>query len=166
MDWSSPGSSVCVDSPGKNTGVGCHALLQGLFPTQGTEPRSPTEQVNSLPSESPGKPRSTYRWVFSLVHTIVLRRLVESTDAEPWIQKNLDGEEPSVQRSTYMSCANFRLQRESPCHTLCCCSRVSSFAIGLSVSSWLSFCTLCLLIFVSWPAYWHKVFSGISWFSF
>jgi len=22
------------DSPGKNTGVGCHALLQGLFPTQ------------------------------------------------------------------------------------------------------------------------------------
>ena len=23
------------DSPGKNTGVGCHALLQGVFPTQG-----------------------------------------------------------------------------------------------------------------------------------
>ena len=23
------------DSPGKNTGVGCHALLQGIFPTQG-----------------------------------------------------------------------------------------------------------------------------------
>ena len=22
-------------SPGKNTGVGCHALLQGIFPTQG-----------------------------------------------------------------------------------------------------------------------------------
>ena len=24
------------DSPGKNTGVGCHALLQGIFPTQGS----------------------------------------------------------------------------------------------------------------------------------
>ena len=24
------------DSAGKNTGVGCHALLQGLFPTQGS----------------------------------------------------------------------------------------------------------------------------------
>ena len=24
------------DSPGKNTGVGCHALLQGSFPTQGS----------------------------------------------------------------------------------------------------------------------------------
>ena len=30
-----PGSSVCGDSPGKNTGVGCHALLQATFPTQG-----------------------------------------------------------------------------------------------------------------------------------
>ena len=26
------------DSPGKNTEVGCHALLQGLFPTQGSNP--------------------------------------------------------------------------------------------------------------------------------
>ena len=24
------------NSPGKNTGVGCHALLQGIFPTQGS----------------------------------------------------------------------------------------------------------------------------------
>ena len=35
MDCSPPGSSVQGDSPGKNTGVGCHALLQGIFPTQG-----------------------------------------------------------------------------------------------------------------------------------
>ena len=35
MDYSPPGSSVHVDSPGKNTGVGCHALLQRIFPTQG-----------------------------------------------------------------------------------------------------------------------------------
>ena len=24
--------------PGKNTGVGCHFLLQGIFPTQGSNP--------------------------------------------------------------------------------------------------------------------------------
>ena len=36
MDCSPPGSSVRVDSPGKNAGVGCHALLQGVFPTQGS----------------------------------------------------------------------------------------------------------------------------------
>ena len=33
-----PGSSVHGDSLGKNTGVGCHALLQGIFPTQGSNP--------------------------------------------------------------------------------------------------------------------------------
>ena len=39
MDHSPPGSSVHEDSPGKNTGVGCHALLpQGIFPTQGLNP--------------------------------------------------------------------------------------------------------------------------------
>ena len=26
------------NSPGKNTGVGCHLLLQGIFPTQGSPP--------------------------------------------------------------------------------------------------------------------------------
>ena len=26
------------DSPGKNTGVGCHSFLQGIFPTQGWNP--------------------------------------------------------------------------------------------------------------------------------
>ena len=35
MDCSPQGSSVHGDSPGKNAGVGCHALLQGLFLTQG-----------------------------------------------------------------------------------------------------------------------------------
>ena len=39
MDCSPPGSSVHGISPGKNTGVGCHALLQGIFPTQGSNPR-------------------------------------------------------------------------------------------------------------------------------
>ena len=36
VDCSLPGSSAHGDSPGKNTGVGCHALLQGIFPTQGS----------------------------------------------------------------------------------------------------------------------------------
>ena len=31
MNYSSPGSSVHGGSPGKNTRVGCHALLQGIF---------------------------------------------------------------------------------------------------------------------------------------
>ena len=39
MDCSPPGSSAHEDSPGKNTGVGCHALLQGIFQTQELNPR-------------------------------------------------------------------------------------------------------------------------------
>ena len=37
MDCSSH-ASVHGDSPGKNTGVGCHALLQGIFLTQESNP--------------------------------------------------------------------------------------------------------------------------------
>ena len=38
MDCSPPGSSVHRDSPGKNTGVCCHALLQGA-----SQPRDRTQ---------------------------------------------------------------------------------------------------------------------------
>ena len=39
MDRSPPGSSVPGDTPGKNTGVGLHSLLQGLLLTQGLNTR-------------------------------------------------------------------------------------------------------------------------------
>ena len=35
MDCTLPGSCIHGDSPGKNTGMGCYALPQGIFPTQG-----------------------------------------------------------------------------------------------------------------------------------
>ena len=38
MDCSPPGSSVHGDSPGQNTGMVCHVLLQGIFLTQGLNP--------------------------------------------------------------------------------------------------------------------------------
>ena len=41
------------DSPGKNTGGGCLALLQGIFPTQEST-RSLTLQADSLSFESSG----------------------------------------------------------------------------------------------------------------
>ena len=59
VDSSPSGSSVHGDSPGKKTGVGCHALLQGIFLTQGWNPGPPALQVDSLPTEPPGKPKNT-----------------------------------------------------------------------------------------------------------
>ena len=38
MDHSPPGSSVHGDSPGKNPGMGCNTLLQGIFLTQKSNP--------------------------------------------------------------------------------------------------------------------------------
>ena len=49
MDCSPPGSSC--NSPGKNTGVGSHALLQGNLLNPRIKPGSPTLQADSLPSE-------------------------------------------------------------------------------------------------------------------
>ena len=41
MDCSLPGSSVRGNSSGKNTGVGCQALIKGIFPTQELIPGLP-----------------------------------------------------------------------------------------------------------------------------
>ena len=44
---------------GQEHGSGCHALLQGIFPTQRIEPRSPPFQAVSLPSEPPRKSKNS-----------------------------------------------------------------------------------------------------------
>ena len=56
MDCSLPGSSVHGVLHVKNTGVDCHALLQGIFPTQGLNPCLSHWQADSLPPAAPGKP--------------------------------------------------------------------------------------------------------------
>ena len=43
------------DSPGRNTGVGCHLLLQGTFLTQ-EDPESPALAGRFFTTEPPGKP--------------------------------------------------------------------------------------------------------------
>ena len=59
---SPPGLLCPWDSPDKNTGVGCHALLQGIFPTQGSNLhllRLLHRQAGTLPLVPPGKPLKT-----------------------------------------------------------------------------------------------------------
>ena len=70
MDCSPIVSSVYGDSPGKNTGVGCHALLQRNSLNPRIELRSPTLQAGSSLSEPPGKPKVLQiihlKWAISL----------------------------------------------------------------------------------------------------
>ena len=60
--WSAAQKALCPwISPSKNTGVGSHSLLQGIFPTQGSdEPRSLALKADSLPSKQPGKPTNNF----------------------------------------------------------------------------------------------------------
>ena len=64
---SSPPSLLCLwDSPDKNTGVGCHDLLQGIFPTQESNTHLVCLlhwQAGSLPLALLGKPiLKTIQW--------------------------------------------------------------------------------------------------------
>ena len=45
-----------MDSLGQNTGVGSRSFLQGIFPTQGSNPRLLHWQADSLPAEPPEEP--------------------------------------------------------------------------------------------------------------
>ena len=54
MDRSPPGFSVHGDFPGKNTGGGGHALLQGIFPNPGLNPGLSHYRWILFPSEPPG----------------------------------------------------------------------------------------------------------------
>ena len=68
MDYSFPGSLCPWDSPGKNTGAGCH-----FFFRRSSQLRDPELQADSLPSEPPGKPLSecVCGWVCVCVYALV-----------------------------------------------------------------------------------------------
>ena len=68
-------------SPGQTSRVGNLAPLQGIFPTQGSNPRSPARQVNSLLPEPPAgrfftsratrKPKNTAVGTLSLLQRVI-----------------------------------------------------------------------------------------------
>ena len=73
MNCSWPGSSVPGDSPGKSTGVGCHAFLQRILPTQGSNPGLPLcRQILYHLGEPQGKPKNTGVGSLSLLQQIFL----------------------------------------------------------------------------------------------
>ena len=90
VDCSLTGLSVHGDSPGENTGLGCHFPFQGIFLTQGWNPGLLSLlQVDSLQSESPGK----------------LHLLEKTFPKELYI---LSGEAPSSTANQTLGCATLR----------------------------------------------------------
>ena len=65
-----PGCSIHGDSPSKNTVMDCHALLRGIFLTQGSNPcllNLLHWQTGSIPLAPAGKPNSVVSVQFSSV---------------------------------------------------------------------------------------------------
>ena len=71
------------DSPGKNTGVGCHFLLQGIFLTQGSNPLL-QRLLHSQADSSPLSRQGSHYWQLGLHQSLwwelpVLCRMFSST---------------------------------------------------------------------------------------
>ena len=71
-DFATPWTIQSMEFSRPNTGVRSFSLLQGIFPTQGSEPMSPPLQVDSLPAEPQGKPKNTGVGSLSLLQQIFL----------------------------------------------------------------------------------------------
>ena len=68
------------DFPGNNTGVGCHFLLQRIFPTPGSNPRLLHWQADSLPLSYQGR---LYDMVYTWICTHKLSLLLSSRMPKP-----------------------------------------------------------------------------------
>ena len=62
------------DSPGKNSGVGCHFFLQGIFPSLGSNLHLLHWQADSFTTETSGKPIRNWigssNWLFRFLCSI------------------------------------------------------------------------------------------------
>ena len=76
--WS--GGFLCPwDYPSKNTEVGCHILLRGVFLIQGSNLCLLHWQAYSVSLKPPGKPREAYSWVLKKsIHPVSAFSLVNS----------------------------------------------------------------------------------------
>ena len=82
--WTVAAKLLCPwNSPGKNTGVGCHFLLQGVFPTQGSIPCLLCWQW-ILSTEPLGSPLGMYRCTFNICRVNGVQDLRARVHRQPW----------------------------------------------------------------------------------
>ena len=82
MDCGAPRVLCPWDSPGKNAGMGCHFLLQGIFPTQGSNSNLLHllhGLAGSVPLTPPEKPLLQEMWVNPWVRKMPWRRKWQPT---------------------------------------------------------------------------------------
>ena len=97
------------DSPDKGTGVGCHALLQGIFPTKGSNSHLLNLlhwQADSLPLAPPGKPRITSEPLIPLLGTYPKKTIIQKdTSKHPY------GQSSTIHKSQGMEATQMSINR-------------------------------------------------------
>ena len=104
MDCSPPGSSIHGDSSGKNTEVGCHAFLQRIFPTQGSNVGLLCWQADSLPG--------------------ILRQIL-SHQGSPIYEELRSNVRHKPLKTKYIYSCIYSVQILTPCCCCCCLSTKS-----------------------------------------
>ena len=116
MDYSPPGSSVHGDSRGKNTGVDCHALLQEIFPTQGSHSCLSCFlhwQLDSLPLVLPGKPHIHRKALNSLTWDVWFPGKVKVAQSCPTFCDPVDYTVHGILQARILEWAAFPFSRRS-----------------------------------------------------
>ena len=130
------------DSPGKNTEVGCHFLLQGIFLTQGSNLCLLHWQVDSLPLSHQGRPRSS----------LVVQSLSCLTLCNP-----MDHSMPALLSfsisQNLLKLMNLEMVMPSTNLILCCSLLLPSIFPSIWVFSSES------ALYIRWPKYWSFSFN-------
>ena len=100
IPWTVAHRLLCPwDSPGKNTGVDCHSLLQGIFPTQGLNPHLLHWQGDSLLLCHVGSPREIISFFSSLEPSAVLPLITWNTALSSLERFTINGNSDHIQGS-------------------------------------------------------------------
>ena len=145
MDCSPPGFSLSGIFPGKNTGVGCYFLLQGIFLTQGSNLSLLHWQVDSLPLSHQESQISR----FSSVQSLSRVRLF----ATPWIAARQASLSTTNSQSSLKLTSIESVMPSS--HLILCRPLLLLSLIPPSIRVFSNESTLCM----RWPKYWSFSFS-------
>ena len=145
MDSSLQCSSVPGIFPGKNTGVGCYFLLQGIFLTQGSNLSLLHWQVDSLPLSHQESQISR----FSSVQSLSRVRLF----ATPWIAARQASLSTTNSQSSLKLTSIESVMPSS--HLILCRPLLLLSLIPPSIRVFSNESTLCM----RWPKYWSFSFS-------
>ena len=122
MDCSPPGSFVLGDSPGKNTGVGCHALLQGKMWGIHTHTHTHTH-INTYTYMCVYTHIHMYIPTYVCIHTHREWNVTQKNETKPfavtWMDREYHTEWSKLDREGEISCAAAAAKSIQSCPTLC-----------------------------------------------